>query len=119
MIHKDCKKYIINTKEITVVFPNGSKFNLKLMLNQIANDFDGSISCIVQNKETNLSFSIDYLNKEKVRVKFIDTLKHTKESIDTLSNNLSNGFSKKKLCENCKNTWIYYSDYYKCYEREK
>ena len=89
------------------------------MLNQIANDFDGSISCIVQDKETNLSFSIDYLNKEKVREKFIDTLKHTKASIDTLSNNLSNGFSKNKLCENCKNTWIYYSDYYKCYEREK
>ena len=89
------------------------------MLNQIANDFDGSISCIVQDKETNLSFSIDYLNKEKVREKFIDTLKHTKASIDTLSNNLSNGFSKNKLCENCKNTCIYYSDYYKCYEREK
>ena len=89
------------------------------MLNQIAKDFDGSISCIAQVKETNLSFSIDYLNKEKVREKFIDTLKHTQASIDTLSNNLSNGFSKKKLCENCKNTWIYYSDYYKCYEREK
>ena len=89
------------------------------MLNQIAKDFDGSISCIAQVKETNLSFSIDYLNKEKVREKFIDTLKHTKASIDTLSNNLSNGFSKNKLCENCKNTWIYYSDYYKCYEREK
>ena len=68
------------------------------MLNQIAKDFDGSFSCIAQVKETNLSFSIDYLNKEKVREKFIDTLKHTQASIDTLSNNLSNGFSKNKLC---------------------
>ena len=81
-----------------------------LILNQITKDFHGSINCIEQNKETYLSFSIDYLNKEKVRINFIDTLKHTQVSIEILSNKLCNGFYKRKLCKDSKKTCIYYSD---------
>ena len=120
LIHKDCKERINKTKEITVAFHNGSKYDFELVLNQIAKDFEGSISFIARRKETYLSFSTDYLKKEKVRIKFIDTSKHTQASIELLSNNLSNGFYKKILSENCKkNIYIYYSDQYKYHECRK
>ena len=94
--HQQCRDLTRRTKDITVLFHNGSKFDLRLILKYLAEKCNSSnISCIAQSKETFYSLAINSFAGKNIRLKFIDSNKHLTFSLDKLTNYLSSNYNHK------------------------
>ena len=80
--HKQCKDSI-RINEITLLFHNGSKFDLRLVIKRLAEKCKtNQISCIAQSKETFYSLIIHNFDNRNIRLRFIDCSRHLPFSLD-------------------------------------
>ena len=71
--------------QLTVLFHNGAKFDFRLIISYLAEKCPNSnISCISNNMETFLTFSINNFNNTIITLRFIDTHQHLSLSLGVL-----------------------------------
>ena len=61
--HSICNLRYKTTKEIPIVFHNGSTYDYHFILKQLAKEFEGQFKCLGENKEKYITFSLP-INKE-------------------------------------------------------
>ena len=82
-------------KDISVVIHNGSDYDFHLLITELANEFRSEMTCIPEDKEKYISFSIPLQKKNRddnfitYNLKFIDSARFMAGSLDTHVNNLS------------------------------
>ena len=77
------------------MFHNGSSYDFHLIINHLAKDFDGTFSCLGENTEKYITFSICIFKKTcsdkkliAYQIKFIDSYRHLSQSLSNLVDNL-------------------------------
>ena len=96
--HSSCNLQYKVPRVIPVVFHNGSAYDNHFIIRQLAKDFNGYFSCIGENTEKYISFSITIIkehgNKGKKKkpdaytLRFIDSYRHMQSSLSKLVDNL-------------------------------
>ena len=56
--HDICKLRYKIPKEIPVVFHNGSTYDYHFIIKELAEEFEGEIECLGENKEKYITFSV-------------------------------------------------------------
>ena len=97
--HSNCNLKYKVPKFVPVVFHNGSTYDNHFIIKQLAKDFNGYFSCIGENTEKYISFSITIFKesanatgkKKSVAfsLRFIDSYRHMDRSLDALVKNLA------------------------------
>ena len=95
--HNACNLHYKIPKSIPAVFHNCSNYDFHIIIKQLAKDFKGPFSCIGQNTEKYITFSIcifkkTYANDKKpiaYQIKFIDSFRHMPQSLSNLVDNLA------------------------------
>ena len=97
--HSVCNLQYKTSKTIPVVFHNGSSYDNHFLIRQLAKDFKGYFSCIGENTEKYISFSIsifkesDKDNKKKktgvFKLEFIDSNRFMQGKLEDHVENLS------------------------------
>ena len=82
-------------KCIPIVFHNGSNYDFHLIIKHLAKNFNGPFSCLGENTEKCITFSIckskkTNINKKSIayQIKFIDSFRHMSQSLSNLVDNL-------------------------------
>ena len=96
--HSSCNLKYKVPRVIPVVFHNGSAYDNHFIIGQLAKDYNGYFSCIGENTEKYISFSITIIkehgNKGKKKkpdaytLRFIDSYRHMQSSLAKLVDNL-------------------------------
>ena len=95
-------------KEIPIVFHNGSTYDYRFIIKELAEEFEGEFECLDENTEKYITFSVpikkeirkkDKIIKISYKVKFIDSFRFMSTSLSDLVDNLLEGLHK---CTNCK-----------------
>ena len=93
--HNACNLQYKVPKSIPVVSHNGSNYGFHLIIKQLAKNFNGLFSCLGENTEKYITFSICIFKKtcynEKpiaYQIKFIDSYRHMDKSLSILVDNL-------------------------------
>ena len=104
--HNNCNLRYKITKEIPVVFHNGSTYDYHFIIKQLAREFKGNFECIGENTEKYITFSVP-IKKEHdngkpsiCKLKCIDSCSFMQSSLSNLVDNLSeihNKCSKNKF----------------------
>ena len=83
-------------KSIPAVFHNGSNYDFHLIIKQLAKDLKGPFSCLGENTEKYITFSICIFkktdaNKKSIahQIKFIDSFRHMHQSVSNLVDHLA------------------------------
>ena len=94
--HNACNLQYKVGKSIPVVFHNGSSYDIHLIIKQLAHDFKGPFSCLGENTEKYITFSISIFKKTDAndkpivyQIKFIDSYRHMNQSLSNLVDNLA------------------------------
>ena len=97
--HSICNLKHKVTKFVPVVLHNGSKYDNHLIIKQLAKDFNCYFSCIGENTEKYISFSVTFIkesansNKKKkpdaYSLRFIDSFRFMNTSLDKLVKNIA------------------------------
>ena len=94
--HNTCNLQYKVGKSIPVVFHNGSSYDFHLIIKQLAHDFKGPFSCLGENTEKYITFSISIFKKADAndkpivyQIKFIDSYRHMNQSLSNLVDNLA------------------------------
>ena len=101
------------TKNIPVVFHNGSKYDKHFIIKELVKEFKEEFECLGENTEKYVAFfipinktftKIDKDGMEKIvnipyRLKFIDSYRFMPAALSSLVDNLSDGLHKCKDCE--------------------
>ena len=81
---------------ITVIIQVGSSYDFHLTIEQLAHDFKGPFSCLGENTEKYITFSISIFKKTDAndkpivyQIKFIDSYRHMNQSLSNLVDNLA------------------------------
>ena len=94
-------------KEFPAAFHNGSNYDYRFMIKELAGEFEGQFECQVENTEKYITFSVPIKkatengNTITWKIKFIDNVRFMSSSLSNVFDNLSEGFDKDK----CKNCW--------------
>ena len=106
--HRKCSKDNSEEREIPIVFHNGSTYDYRFIIKEIAKNVDG-IECLAENSEKYISFKA-LLNKEDeddklvtYKLKFIDSIRFMKDSLQNLTDNLSELNKCNKCNRECDN----------------
>ena len=93
--HNKCNLNYKISKEILVVFHNGSTCNYHLIIKQLPREFKGDFECLGENTEKYITFSAP-IKKEHdngktttYKLKFIDSCRFMQSSLSNLVDNLS------------------------------
>ena len=113
--HNICNlKYKIS-KEIPIVFHNGSTYNYHFIIKELVKEFNGNFECLGENTEKYITFSVPIKKKIEnkdieitYKIKFIDSYRFMSSSLSKLADNLSEGIHNIK-CVDCES----YLDYIK------
>ena len=103
--HNICNLRYKISKEIPVVFHNGSTYDYHFMIKKLEKEFDGQFECLGENTEKHITFSVPIkkeLNNGKTityKLKFIDSFRFMIDKLLTLVDNLSE--INKKECKGC------------------
>ena len=107
--HSICNLRYKISKEIPVVFHNGSTYDYHFIIKQLAREFKGNFECLGENTEKYITFSVP-IKKEHdngkpsiYKLKFIDSYRFMQDSLSNLVNNLSgvdNKEPKNKFIDN-------------------
>ena len=103
--HNICNLRYKISREIPVVFHNGSTYDYHFIIKQLAEEFKGQFSCLGENTEKYITFSVPI--KEELdnditiiyKLKFIDSYRFMLTSISDLADNLSE--INKNECNSC------------------
>ena len=93
--HNICNLRYCTTKEIPVVFHNGSTYDFHRIINELAKEFRGNIDCLGENMEKYITFTVPLRKKKRkwqtnyVRTKFIDSYRFMSTSLSNLTDKLS------------------------------
>ena len=94
--HNACNLQYKVPKSIPVVIHNGSSYDFHLIIKQLAHDFKGPFSCLGENTEKYITFSISIFKKTDAndkpiayQIKFIDSYRHMNQSLSNLVDNLA------------------------------
>ena len=85
--HKICNLMYSTPREILVIFHNGSSYNYHFIIKGLAEQFEGELECLGENKEKYIIFSVPIkmeLNKGGTiiyRIKFIDSFRFISTSL--------------------------------------
>ena len=88
-------------KEIPIVFHNGSTYDYRFIIKQLAKKFKGNFDCLGENTEQYITFSAptkkEHDNGETTtyKLKFIDSYRFMQDSLSNLVDNLSEINNKK------------------------
>ena len=95
--HVVCSKKCKTSKEIHVVFHNGSTYDYHFIIKELAQEFKGKFECLGENTEKYITFSVP-IEKEGVdgkpmvyKIKFIDSFRFVSTSLSSLIDSLSDG----------------------------
>ena len=93
--HNSCNLMYKVLKCIPIVFHNGSNYDFHLIIKHLAKHFNGPFSCLGENSEKYITFSICTLKKTSnnkkciaYQMKFIDSFRHMSQSLSNLVDNL-------------------------------
>ena len=100
--------------EISAVFHNGSNYDYRFIMKDLANQFKGKFECLGENTEKYKTFSVPIEREIKkidkdgsegittlsYKIKFIDIARFIPSSLSNLVDNLAEGIHKVK-CKDC------------------
>ena len=111
--HNYCNLRYKESKEITIVFHNGSTYDYHFIIKELVKEFEGNFDCLGNNTEKYITFSVPIKKKiEKkdleitYKIKFIDSYRFMSSSLTKLVDNLSEGIHNNK-CANCESCLDY------------
>ena len=111
--HNICNLRYKVTKEIPVVFHNGSTYDYNFIIKELVKEFEGNFDCLVENTEKYITFSVPLKKKIEnknleitYKIKFIDSFRFMSSSLSKLVDNLSEGIHNNK-CSDCKSNLDY------------
>ena len=113
--HDNCNLRYKISKEIPVVFHNGSTYDYRFFIKNLAEEFEGEFECLGENTEKYITFLVpikkeitkkDKIIKMSYKIKFIDSYRFISTSLSKLVDNLSEGLHNDK-CEDCKSYFDY------------
>ena len=93
--HSICNLCYKISKEIPVVFHNGSTYDYHFIIKQLARKFKGNFECLGENTEKYITFSVrikkehDNGKATTYKLKFIDSYRFMQDSLSNLVDNLS------------------------------
>ena len=135
--HDICNLRYKISKEIPVVFHNGSTYDYHSIMKELAEEFEGQFECLGENTEKYITFSVptkkEITKKEKdgdnnttkisYKIKFIDSFRFMSRLFSNLFDNLSEGFHNGR-CIYCKSCLDYISVkdnqlIFRCFECKK
>ena len=89
--HSICNLRYKVPQEIPVVLHNGSTYDYHFIIKQLSEEFKGQLSCLGENTEKHITFSIPIKNNENktYKLKFTDSYRFMSASLLDLVNNLS------------------------------
>ena len=102
------------------MFHNGSTYDYRFIIKELAEEFEGEFGCLGENTEKYITFSVpikkeivkkdkygsDKTTKISYKIRFIDSCRSISTSLSNLVSNLSEGLRNDR-CINCKS----YLDY--------
>ena len=106
--HSNCNLNYKISKEIPVVFHNGSTYDYHFIIKQLAGEFKGNFECLGENTEKYITFSAPFKKEHDngktttYKLKFIDSCRFMQSSLSNLVDNLSeihNKGSKNKFTD--------------------
>ena len=98
--HSICSLRYKTSKEIPIVFHNGSTYDYHFIIKEQAKEFEGQFECSGENTEKYITFSapikkeLDNGKTIRYKLKFIDSFRFMSTSLSKLVNNLSETYSK-------------------------
>ena len=112
--HNICNLRYKVSKEIPVVFHNGSTYDYHFIIKELVKEFDGNFDCLGENTEKYITFSVPLKkkieNKASIeinyKIKFIDSCRFIPSLSSKLVDNLSEGIHNNK-CSNCESNLDY------------
>ena len=118
--HDICNERYKISKEILVVFYNGSTYDYHFIIKELANEFEGELECLSENTEKYITFSVpikkeiikedkdgnDKTTKISYKINFINSFRFMSSSLSNIVHNLSEGHHSDK-CTNCKSCLDY------------
>ena len=99
--HSICNLRYKIPKKISVVFHNGSTYDHRFIINQLAEEFKGKFECSGENTEKYITFSVsikkehDNSKTSTYKLKFIDSYRFMPCKLSDLVDNLSGIYSKE------------------------
>ena len=99
--HSICHLRYKTSKEIPIVFHNGSTYDYHFIIKEVANEFEGQVECLAESTEKYITFSVpieEELDNVKTiiyKLKFIDSYRFMSTSLSKLVENLSEIYRKK------------------------
>ena len=111
--HNICNLRYKVSKEIPVVFHNGSTYDYHFIIKELVKEFDGNFDCLGENTEKYITFSVPLKKKIEnkdieinYKMKFIDSCRFMSSSLSKRVDNLSEGIHNNK-CFDCKSNLDY------------
>ena len=111
--HNICNLRYKMSKEIPIIFHNGSTYDYHFIIRELVKEFEGNFECLVENTEKYITFSVSIKkrieNKDMeitYKIKFIDSFRFMATSLSKLVDNLTEGIHSDK-CINCKSDISY------------
>ena len=111
--HNVCNLRYKVSKEIPVVFHNGSTYTYHFIIKELVKEFEGNFDCLGENAEKYITFSVPLKKKIEnknleitYKIKFIDSFRFMSSSLSKLVDNLSEGIHNNK-CADCKSSLDY------------
>ena len=106
--HNTCNLRYKISKNIPVIFHNGSTYDYHFIIKELACEFEGNFECLGENPEKYITFSvpikkrIDNKNIDiTYKIKFIDSFRFMATSLSKLVDNLTDNIHNDK-CIKCK-----------------
>ena len=111
--HNICNLRYKVSKEIPLVFHNGSIYDYHFIIKELVKEFEGNFECLGENTEKYITFSVPIKKKIEnkdlqiiYKIKFIDSYRFMSSSLSKLVDNLSEGIHNNK-CVDCKSNLDY------------
>ena len=105
--HSICNLRCKVSKEIPVMFHNGSIYDYHFIIRDLVKEFEGNFECLGENTEKYITFSVPIKKKTEnkdleitCKIKFIDSYRFMTSSLSKLVDNLSKGIHNNK-CSDC------------------
>ena len=105
--HNICNLRYKVSKEIPIVFHNGSIYDYHFIIKELVKEFEGNFECLGENTEKYITFSVPIKKKIEnkdleitYKIKFIDSYRFMASSLSKLVDNLLEGIHNNK-CSEC------------------
>ena len=112
--HNTCNLRYKITKNIPVIFHNGSTYDYRDIIKELACEFEGNFECLGKNTEKCITFSVPIKKRIEnknmditYKIKFIDSFRFMAISLSKLVDNLTENVHNDK-CDKCKSNLCFF-----------